>query len=113
MFGNQGKLFFTRLLNGVDPEVINEITHALNHAQGVRDVTEIRLRRSGHRLHTEVNLAVSRELSVAAEHAIAVEARHQLMHNLPYLSNVTIHIDPEHLSGEERHRIMEHTHEGR
>ncbi|MBI3001401.1 MAG: cation transporter [Deltaproteobacteria bacterium] len=105
-----GKAVFTRLLDGVDPEVIEEITHAINHAQGVRDVTEVRLRWSGHRLHAEVNLAVSPELSVAEGHAIAVEARHQLLHSLPYLSNVTIHIDPEHLSGEEHHRIMEHAH---
>jgi hypothetical protein len=64
-------------------------------AQGIRDVTEVRLRWSGHRLQAEVNLAVSPKLSVAEGHAIAVEARHQLLHKLPYLSNVTIHIDPE------------------
>ena len=81
-----GKTVFTRLLDGVDPEVTDEITHALNHAQGVRDVTEIRLRWSGHRLHAEINLAVSPKLSAAEGHAIAVEARHQLMHSLPYLS---------------------------
>src|SRR5215471_14850786 len=107
-----GKAVFTRLLDGVDPEVIDEITHAINHTQGVRDVTEVRLRWSGHRLHAEVNLAVSPKLSVAEGHAIAVEARHQLLHHLPYLSNVTIHIDPEDLSGEEHHRIKEQTHEG-
>jgi cation diffusion facilitator family transporter len=107
-----GKAVFTRLLDGVDPEVIDEIMNALSHAQGVRNVTEIRLRWSGHRLHAEVNLGVSRELSVAQGHAIAVEARHQLLHNLPYLSNVTIHIDPEDFSGEKHHRIIDHTHEG-
>jgi cation diffusion facilitator family transporter len=107
-----GKAVFGRLLDGVDPEVIDEITHAINHTQGVRDVTEVRLRWSGHRLQAEVNLAVSPKLSVAEGHAIAVEARHQLLHHLPYLSNVTIHIDPEDLSGEEHHRIKEHTHEG-
>jgi cation diffusion facilitator family transporter len=107
-----GKAVFTRLLDGVDPEVIEEITHAINHTQGVCEVTEVRLRWSGHRLHAEVNLAVSPKLSVAEGHAIAVEARHQLLHRLPYLSNVTVHIDPEHLSGEEHHRIIEHTHEG-
>jgi cation diffusion facilitator family transporter len=107
-----GKAVFGRLLDGVDPEVIDEITHAINHTQGVRDVTEVRLRWSGHRLHADVNLAVSPKLSVAEGHAIAVEARHQLFHHLPYLSNVTIHIDPEDLSGEEHHRIKEHTHEG-
>src|SRR6266496_3871960 len=107
-----GKAVFTRLLDGVDPEVTDEITHALKHAQGVHDVTEIRLRWSGHRLYAEVNVAVSPKLSVAEAHAIAMEARHQLLHHLPYLSKVTIHIDPENLSGEEHHRIIEHTHEG-
>jgi divalent metal cation (Fe/Co/Zn/Cd) transporter len=107
-----GKAVFTRLLDGVDPEVTDEIRHALNHAQGVREVTEVRLRWLGHRLNAEVNLAVSPKLSVAEGHAIALEARHQLLHHLPYLSNVIIHIDPEDLSGEEHHRIKEHTHEG-
>ena len=85
-----GKAVFTRLLDGVDPEVIEEITHAINHAQGVRNVTEVRLRWSGHRLYAEINLAVSPDLCVAEGHAIAVEVRHQLLHSLPYLSNVTI-----------------------
>lgn len=105
-----GKAVFTRLLDGVDPEVIEEITHAVSHAQGVHDVTEVRLRWSGHRLHAKVNLGVDHRLSVTEGHAIAVEARHRLLHALPYLSSVTIHVDPEHLSGEEHHRIMEHTH---
>ena len=106
-----GKAIFTRLLDGVDPEVTDEIRHAVNHAQGVHAVTDVRVRWSGHRMHAEVNLAVSPELSVAEGHAIAVEVRHQLLHHLSYLSNVTIHIDPENYSGEEHHRIMEHAHE--
>jgi len=107
-----GKSVFTRLLDGVDPEVTNEIRHAMNHTQDVHGVTDVRIRWLGHRLHAEVNLAVSPELSVAEGHAIAVEVRHQLLHHLPYLSNVTIHVDPTNHSGEEHHRIAEHTHEG-
>ena len=107
-----GKAILTRLADGVDPEVIDEIRHAVNHAQGVHDVTDVRVRWLGHRLHAEVNLAVSPELSVAEGHTIAVEVRHQLLHHLPYLSNVTIHVDPENHSGEEHHCIAEHMHEG-
>lgn len=107
-----GKAVLTRLVDGVDPEVIDEIRHAVNHTQGVRDVTDVRARWSGHRLYAEVNLAVSPELSVVEGHAIAVEVRHQLLHHLPYLSNVTIHVDPTNHSGEEHHCIAEHTHEG-
>src|SRR5262249_15368712 len=105
------KAIFTRLLDGVDPEVTDEIVHAINHMQGVREVTEVRLRWSGHRLQAEINLAVSPKLSVAEGHTIAVAVRHQLLHNLTYLGNVTIHIDPEHLSGEAHHSINEHQHD--
>jgi cation diffusion facilitator family transporter len=107
-----GKAVLTRLMDGVDPEVIDEIRHAVNHTQGVHDVTDVRVRWLGHRLHAEVNLAVSPKLSVVEGHVIAVEVRHQLLHHLPYLSSVTIHIDPTSHSGEEHHCIAEHTHEG-
>jgi cation diffusion facilitator family transporter len=105
-----GKAVFTRLLDGVDPDVIDEILHALKHVKGLHGVTDVRLRWSGHRLNAEINLGVDPKLSVAEGHAIAMEARHQLLHHLPYLSNVTIHVDPENLSGEEHHRIIEHAH---
>jgi len=107
-----GKAVLIRLVDGADPEVIDEIKHAVNHAQGVQDVTDVRVRWSGHRLHAEVNLAVNPDLSVFEGHTIAVEVRHQLLHHLPYLANATIHIDPTNHSGEEHHGIAEHAHEG-
>jgi cation diffusion facilitator family transporter len=107
-----GKGVFIRLLDGVDPAVIDEIVHAMNHTPDVTAVTEVRLRWAGHRLHAEVNLSVSPNLSVAEGHAIAMEARHRLLHQLSYLSNVTIHVDPDHLSGEGHHRIPDHRHGG-
>ncbi|MBI5043739.1 MAG: cation transporter [Nitrospirae bacterium] len=105
-----GKSIFTRLLDGVDPEVIDEIKHAVNHTQGVCNVSEVRVRWLGHRLHAEVNIAVSPELSVEEAHEIATDVRHQLLHHLQYLSNATIHIDPVNASGEEHHCITEHAH---
>ncbi|GBC95918.1 putative cation efflux system protein [bacterium HR16] len=104
------KAVLTRMLDGVDPEVIDEIKHAVNHAPGVVEVTDVRARWLGHRLHAEVNLAVSPDLSVEEGHHIAVEAKHQLLHHLPYLWNVTVHVDPEHLSGEVHHTIGQHAH---
>jgi cation diffusion facilitator family transporter len=104
------KSILPRLLDGVDPKLIEEIKHAITHADGVSEVTDVRARWLGHRLHAEVNLSVSSERSVAEAHSIAMEARHQLLHHLPYLSNATIHVDPEDASGEEHHRIGEHAH---
>jgi cation diffusion facilitator family transporter len=104
------KAVFTRLLDGVDPAVIEEIKHAVQHTPEVQDVTQVRVRWLGHRLHAELNIAVSPHLSVAQGHAIATEVRHQLLHHLPHLANATIHIDPLDASGEEHHRIEEHAH---
>jgi len=101
---------FTRLLDGVDPAVIVEIKHAVQHTPEVQEVTQVRVRWLGHRLHAELNIAVSPHLSVAQGHAIATEVRHQLLHHLPHLANATIHIDPLDASGEEHHRIEEHAH---
>lgn len=108
---DSGKTVFSRLIDGVDPEVIDEIERAVKDAQGVQEVTDVRVRWLGHRLHAELNLAVSTDISVREGHAIAVEARHRLLHALNYVCNATIHIDPTDASGEEHHRIPEHAHD--
>lgn len=107
---DSGKAVFLRLLDGVDPEVIDEIKHAACHVSGICSVSDIRVRWLGHRMHAEINIAVQPDLAVTKAHVIALEARHQLMHHLPYLSNVTVHVDPENVSGEEHHAVAEHTH---
>ncbi len=101
---------FTRLLDGIDPEVVEEIEHAVNHTEGVLDVAEVRVRWVGHRLHAEVNIAVNPDLSVCKGHEIAKEVRHQLLHHLRYLSNATVHVDPISASGEEYHCVVGHEH---
>jgi len=98
-----GRAVFTRLLDGVDPGVIEEIKPVMKQIPGVQDVTEVRVRWLGHRLHAEVNIAVSPMLSVERGHEIAKEVRHRLLHHLRYLSNATIHVDPASASGEEYH----------
>lgn len=109
---DSGRSVFTRLLDGVDPEVIDEINHTAGHVQRVGDVGEVRVRWLGHRLHAELNVAVNPALSVEGGHNIANEVRHRLLHHLRYLSNATIHIDPANASGERHHHLTEHAHDG-
>jgi len=107
-----GKVVFTRLLDGVDPKVIEEIRHASSQVEGVEDVAEVRARWLGHRLRAEVNVAVDPELSVEEGHAIAREVNHRLMHDLGYLDMAVVHVDPVQEAGEEHHRVGVHTHDG-
>jgi cation diffusion facilitator family transporter len=105
------KAVFTRLLDGVDPAIIADIRHAVEHTPEVQDVTQVRARWLGHRLHAELNITVSPHLSVAQGHAIATDVRHALLHHLPALAHAIVHVDPLDASGEEHHRIAEHMHD--
>ncbi len=103
-----GKEVIIRMIDGIDPSIPNEIKEAAAHADGVRDVTQVRVRWLGHRLRAEVNITVDPSLSVEAGHAIAKDVRHELLHHLSYLDDATIHVDPSTASGEEYHRIRGH-----
>ena len=107
-----GKAVFTRLLDGVDPEVLDEIRHTAGHVAGVAEVAETRARWLGHRLRAEVNVAVSPECSVAEGHDIAREINHRLLHELRYLEMAVVHVDPLQQTGEEYHRVATHRHDG-
>jgi cation diffusion facilitator family transporter len=107
-----GKSVAMRLLDGVDPELVDEIKDAVNHTDGVKEVTEVRARWIGHQLNAEVNLAVPPDLSVADAHDISQLAQHEILDQLPYLSNAIIHIDPQDSSGEKFHRIDSNEAEG-
>lgn len=105
------KAVFTRALDGVDPEIVDEIRDAAGHAGGVEKVTDVRARWLGHRLHAELNVAVASDLSVVQAHTITKEVRHELLHHLTYLSSVIVYIDPSEEPGEGFHRIVEHSHD--
>jgi cation diffusion facilitator family transporter len=107
-----GKQIFTRMLDGVNPHVVDEIRHAAAHVPQVKEVTDVRARWLGHRLHAEVNVTLPSQLTLRDAHSVAEEVRHQLLHHLKYLSLIVIHVDPEEKSGERHHRIEMHSHDG-
>jgi cation diffusion facilitator family transporter len=107
-----GKMVFTRLLDGVDPSVIDDVRRAAARVESVEDVPEVRARWVGHRLRAEVNVAVNPEASVAEGHAVAREVNHRLLHELGYLETAVVHVDPAQESGEEHHRVTAHSHDG-
>ena len=97
------KSVFSRLLDGVEPEVSDDVRNVAEDTGGVQEVAEIRVRWLGHKMLAEVNIAVDPGLSVTAGHDIALEVHHRLLHQLKYLSNATVHVDPVGLVGEEHH----------
>jgi cation diffusion facilitator family transporter len=108
---DSAKSVFTRLLDGVDPQMIDEIEEAVTETPRVEGVTEVRVRWLGHRLHAELNVAVNPQLSVVDGHDIAVAVEQQLLKKLRYLSNATVHVDPVDKSGGKHHQPVSHSHD--
>ena len=87
---------YRRLMDAVDPALVDRAEVCLRETPGVLDVGSVRLRWIGHRLHAETEITVGADLSLAAAHAIAVDAEHRLSHAVPRLTSALIHPDPEH-----------------
>ncbi|MGW3729370.1 cation diffusion facilitator family transporter [Streptomyces sp. NPDC000851] len=91
---------FRRVLDAVDPALVDRAERALREVPGVHEVGELRLRWIGHRLRAEVAVVVDGDVTVRHAHAIAVEAEHALLHAVPRLTAALVHADPAHAPGE-------------
>ncbi|MDL9937222.1 cation diffusion facilitator family transporter [Gordonia sp. ABSL1-1] len=87
---------FRRLLDGVDPHLVEIAEHALAEQPGVIAVRSVRMRWIGHRLHADAELDVDPNLHLAQAHTIAHDAEHELTHRVPRLATALIHAYPSH-----------------
>ncbi|MER5193524.1 cation diffusion facilitator family transporter [Streptomyces sp. NPDC002755] len=92
---------FRRVMDAVDPALVDRAEHALREVEGVREVGELRLRWIGHRLRAEVAVVVDGEATVREAHGIAVAAEHALLHAVPRLTAALVHADPAPVPGED------------
>jgi len=97
-----------RLMDAVDPELVDQAEHVLGQVEGVERVDSVRLRWIGHALHAEAEIVVDQDLTVANGHEIAERARHALLHHLPRLASATIHADPCGHDGRDPHHTLAH-----
>ena len=101
-----------RTLDGVETQALQDIVRATGHVPGVTEVTDVRARWIGHRLHADLSITVPGTLSVREGHEVAKAVRHQLLHHLPHLGSMSVHVDPDGQGGERHHRIGAHVHDG-
>jgi cation diffusion facilitator family transporter len=99
---------YRRLMDAVDPTLVDQAEHTLRGIPGVRDITSVRLRWIGHRLHAEAELVVDAELSLVDAHQVAADAEHQLTHAIPRLTTATVHTDPDSHPGAHHHENLSH-----
>jgi len=85
---------FRRLMDAVDPLLVEQTEQLLLKTDGVRGVEVVRLRWIGHHLHAEARLSVDADLDLAAAHDIAHLAQDRLRQLVPKLQDATVHVSP-------------------
>ncbi len=83
-----------RLLDRVDPELVHQIEHVADSVPGVEEVCEVRARWAGRSLFVVLAVSLDGALPLAEAHAIAEEVRHALLHDVPGVAVVDVHMDP-------------------
>lgn len=85
-----------RLLDAVDPAMVDSAEQVLAGVAGVVEVEGVRMRWTGHRIRAEADVTVDPTIDVGAGHDIAERARHDLLHAVKGLDDVTVHVGPAH-----------------
>ena len=93
----------SRMLDGIEPEVVAAIRSTAAAVPGGHGVHEVRARWVGHRVWTEINVAVDDDISVIDGHEVARAVQHELQHEVPHLGTVVVHVDPVSHGGEHHH----------
>ena len=89
-----GRDVLARLLDSVEPHVVDLIEAQARSVPGVRDVADVRARWAGRRLFVALNVAADSTLTLAAAHDIAESVRQEVLAHVQGASTVDVHVDP-------------------
>jgi len=98
---------YRRLMDSVDPALVDKAESALTGVDGVLDVGSVRMRWIGHALRAEADIIVDPQLTVVQAHEVAVDAEHALIHAVPRLTAATVHTDHA-IHGTDPHAALAH-----
>lgn len=85
---------YRRLIDAVDPDVVEQAEGVLRRPPGVREVDSLRMRWIGHRLRGEAEITVDPDLTISQEHAIAEAAERSLIGSVRTLESITVQVAP-------------------
>jgi cation diffusion facilitator family transporter len=84
---------YRRLMDAVDPALVDRVDEVLAGTDGVIEVGTTRLRWIGHQLRAECSVVVDDGLTVGEGHRIAETCEHRLLHEVPRLTAALVHAD--------------------
>lgn len=103
----------TRMLDGVEPGILEEIDHAAEHVSGVIGVHGVQARWLGHKLYAELSVHLDESATVAEAQEIVSAMKAELCAHLPVLAQVSIRIEaPATAATASRPHRHDHPHHG-
>jgi cation diffusion facilitator family transporter len=85
---------YRRLMDAVDPNLVDDIDAQLAASPGIRGVERIRVRWLGHRLHIDADVTLDANLALTQAHDILEDTRHRLLHHIPRLTDALLQASP-------------------
>ncbi|GAB5491854.1 MAG: hypothetical protein Phog2KO_20690 [Phototrophicaceae bacterium] len=89
---------FYRLMDAVEPSVMNRIEHFAETVEGVEEITKLRVHWVGHRLFAEVTATVKESLSLVEGQAVASKIQKSLHDSIAAMGEVVVSIQPQYVA---------------
>lgn len=83
-----------RLLDAVDPALVDQIDAAIRTVPGVVGIRELRVRWIGHTLRAEIDATVEDSLTVTEAHDLAHDTEAHLLETVGRLTSAGVHVSP-------------------
>ena len=99
---------YRRLMDAVDPALVDQAEIILRATPGVLDVGQVRLRWVGHQIRAECEIVVAPDITAVYAHELTVAAEHALLHAIPRLSGALVHADPRVQGADPHHVLADH-----
>ncbi|MCP4309035.1 MAG: cation transporter [bacterium] len=104
------KQVFCRLMDGVEPQTVEDVEANAARVAGVLGVEDVRVRWIGHRLDATVQVVVDERLSLVDGHDIAHEVTDALEGAMPNLDNIVVHVEPGAAGNHDHALLQPHDH---
>lgn len=101
-----GRDVIERLVDAVDPEIVDAAERAARAVRGVAEVHDVKARWAGRSLYVQLHVSVDEDMPLHEAHAIGEEVRHAILHEVESVSQVHLHVDP---WGEGKHPSVYHS----
>jgi cation diffusion facilitator family transporter len=83
-----------RLMDAVDPDLVDRANAAIASVEGVTEVRELRIRWIGHMLRAEVDITVDPTFTIGQAHELAHHAEDHLLAQVRRLTAANVHVSP-------------------